>query len=62
VNVIYSLDDFNRLSINFKALATKATPINLTNHVYFNLGKKRVRHLWPSNNNNDLAQYKLMPC
>lgn len=38
VNVKYSLKDDGSVQLNFMAFVTKATPLNLTNHVYFNLG------------------------
>lgn len=37
VVVTYKLTSDHRLSIDFRATCTKATPINLTNHAYFNL-------------------------
>ena len=37
VNVIYSLSADNDLRIDYTATANKPTPINLTNHTYFNL-------------------------
>jgi len=37
IDVIYSLSDDNGLKIDYVATAEKATPINLTNHCYFNL-------------------------
>jgi aldose 1-epimerase len=37
VEVNYSLSEDNELKIEYKAISDKATPINLTNHSYFNL-------------------------
>jgi len=38
LKVTYTLDDANRLAISYQASTTSATPLNLTNHAYFNLG------------------------
>lgn len=37
VTVLYSLTEDNELSIEYSAETDKATPVNLTNHCYFNL-------------------------
>ena len=37
VDVMYSLSDDNGLKFEYAAVADKATPVNLTNHCYFNL-------------------------
>ena len=49
VTVIYKLNALNGLSIRYVATTDKATPINLTNHTYFNLGgyaSGSVHSLW----------------
>jgi aldose 1-epimerase len=37
ITVVYSFDDNNELKIEYRAQTDKATPVNLTNHTYFNL-------------------------
>ncbi|AFG36569.1 aldose epimerase family protein [Spirochaeta africana] len=38
VEVTYALNDRNELAIRYRAESSKATPVNLTNHTYWNLG------------------------
>ena len=46
--VRYQLTDENTLTIGYSAVTTKPTPINLTNHSYFNLAGhvSRLERLW----------------
>ncbi|MBE9469603.1 MAG: galactose mutarotase [Bacteroidetes bacterium] len=37
INIIYSLTEDNQFTIEYFAVTDKATPINITNHTYFNL-------------------------
>ena len=37
INVTYTLTRDNGLKIDIKGVTSKATPLNLANHVYFNL-------------------------
>lgn len=41
VAVVYRLTDSNELQIEYSAKTDKATPVNMTNHSYFNLGGQK---------------------
>jgi aldose 1-epimerase len=41
VTLVYRLTDDNELQLEYTARTDKATPVNLTNHSYFNLGRSR---------------------
>ncbi|WP_156032912.1 aldose epimerase family protein [Prevotella sp. 10(H)] len=52
LDVSYSFSDNNELNIEYKAMADKRTPVNFTNHAYFNLsGEKQsiLNHLFKVN-------------
>jgi aldose 1-epimerase len=46
VKVVYSLSNDNELSIDYSAETDKPTPVNLTNHSYFNLTGDHSNNIW----------------
>jgi len=64
VSVTYTLTDNNELRIDYQATTDKATPINLTNHAYFNLagsGDVLDQVLWLSSERYTPADAELIP-
>ncbi len=64
VHVTYSLNDENEVKIFYEASTDKSTPINLTNHAYFNLadqGGFDNHQLWLNADTYTLADKLLIP-
>ncbi|KAI8787837.1 aldose 1-epimerase [Biomphalaria glabrata] len=45
VTVTYSFDDDNTMTIDYKATTTKPTPVNLSNHAFYNLAGHGAGHI-----------------
>ena len=64
VTVTYTLTDNNEFRIDYEATTDKATPINLTNHAYFNLdgsGDILNHELWLNASQNTPTDEELIP-
>ena len=64
VTVVYTLTDSNLLRLDYEATSTKATPVNLTSHAYWNLagfGTVLEQQLWLQADRYTLADNQLIP-
>ena len=62
--VTYTLTDDNELQVQYEATTDKATPVNLTNHAYFNLagyGEILDHELWLASDQYTPANEELIP-